>query len=188
MDLTSGNPRNKMQPVLRRRHRHIYTRLISLCTCFNRPADSETVQGGDRNEGHGCSLFSGSGSLIGSSSRVAAFLRTSQTVHRWKWKTTWERRLGMCCWLKPFFFLTNIQSIMADIIIIIIFIFFFRKITECYDQPRFFSFNLQQCHQHSVALQAHESPQICAFFLLHSLNAVCVSFSCVFCPSFCSNI
>lgn len=97
-------------------------------------------------------------------------------------KTALEQRLCMCCWLKPFF-LTNIQSIMADIF------FSLKKKNHSTLGSATYFFLLIYSNATSVqrCFQIHKSLQICAFFL-HSLNAVCVSFSCVFCPSFYLNI
>lgn len=100
-----------------------------------------------------------------------------QTIYRWKGETTeptWELRLDMC-WLKPFF-LTNSQCIMADII---------KKSPEVGISHNFF-FNFTAVPQ--VFSDGFKSKKVQNMCFLHSLNAVCVSFSCVFCPSSCWNI
>lgn len=91
---------------------------------------------------------------------------------------TWELRLDMC-WLKPFFLpthkaswltsLKNHQMLVSATILNFLFFIYFTAV------PRVFS-------------DGFKSKKVQNMCFLHSLNAVCVSFSCVFCPSSCSNI
>lgn len=110
---------------------------------------------------------------------------TSKRFTGEKGKTTelmWELRLDMC-WLKPFFFipthnaswLTSFKKNHRMLVSATVLNFLF-----------FFIIMLQQCHECSVMASSPKKVQNMCF--LHSLNAVCVSVSCVFCPSSCWNI
>lgn len=100
-----------------------------------------------------------------------------KVTHNWKKPTEppWELRLGMWS-VKPFFSTKHHGRYL--------FIFLKKSFNVSISQNLFYFTAVPQAF--SEGFKSTNVPNMC--LSLHSLSVVCVSFSCVFCPSFCQNI